>query len=129
MNSPPTAGTDNLEELGRVIADAAGRDRNEAETRHKIIDFILHNFLAWPRNRVAVEEMIGRQAYRLAQEPDAAGVALAQLMPEDLGEPAETITRFAHTQGKTPRTATMRGLHQDAILAGLQTHGNSIGVE
>lgn len=58
MNSPPTAGTDNLEELGRVIADAADRDRNEAETRHKIIDFILHNFLAWPRNRVAVEENV-----------------------------------------------------------------------
>ncbi|WP_155741554.1 hypothetical protein [Burkholderia vietnamiensis] len=31
---------------------------NEAETRHKIIDFILHNFLSWPQNRVAVEEYI-----------------------------------------------------------------------
>ncbi|WP_139375591.1 hypothetical protein [Serratia marcescens] len=34
------------------------RDINEAETRHKIIDFILHDFLAWPKNRVAVEEYI-----------------------------------------------------------------------
>jgi hypothetical protein len=49
---------DAFSRLPAVIADAAKRDRNEAETRHKIIDFILHDLLAWPRNRVAVEENI-----------------------------------------------------------------------
>jgi predicted type IV restriction endonuclease len=49
---------DAFSRLPAVIVDAANRDRNEAETRHKIIDFILHDLLAWPRNRVAVEENI-----------------------------------------------------------------------
>jgi len=53
-----TVGDDAFSRLPGVIADAADRTRNEAETRHKIIDFILHDLLAWPRNRVAVEENI-----------------------------------------------------------------------
>lgn len=44
-----------LKELAR---DGADRIRNEAETRHKVIDFILHDVLVWPRNRVAVEEYV-----------------------------------------------------------------------
>jgi GTPase SAR1 family protein len=55
---PQTTEDDAFSRLPAVIADAANRDRNEAETRHKIIDFILHDLLAWPRNRVAVEENI-----------------------------------------------------------------------
>jgi len=35
--------------------------------------------------RKIFEEMVGRQAFRLSQSEDAAGVALAQLLPEDLG--------------------------------------------
>jgi hypothetical protein len=54
----PKATDDAFARLPAVIADAANRNRNEAETRHKIIDFILHDLLAWPRNRVAVEENI-----------------------------------------------------------------------
>lgn len=53
-----TTDNDAFSTLPAVIADAANRNRNEAETRHKIIDFILHDLLAWPRNRVAVEENI-----------------------------------------------------------------------
>jgi hypothetical protein len=34
------------------------KDANEAETRHKIIDTILHDILHWPKNRVAVEDYI-----------------------------------------------------------------------
>jgi hypothetical protein len=58
--SMPQTTTDNdaFARLPEIIADAAKRNRNEAETRHKIIDFILHDLLAWPRNRVAVEENI-----------------------------------------------------------------------
>jgi predicted kinase len=55
---PKPANLDSIQLLAQVMADAAARNRNEAETRHKIIDFILHQFLAWPRNRVAVEENI-----------------------------------------------------------------------
>ncbi|SNY69859.1 AAA family ATPase [Paractinoplanes atraurantiacus] len=35
--------------------------------------------------RKVFEEMVGRQAFRLAQSDDPSGVTLAQLMPEDLG--------------------------------------------
>ncbi|HET6213541.1 MAG TPA: right-handed parallel beta-helix repeat-containing protein [Micromonosporaceae bacterium] len=38
--------------------------------------------------RKTFEEMIERQAYRLAQAGDASGVALAQLLPQDLSEAA-----------------------------------------
>lgn len=50
--------TDNLVRLNELIQNVKLRDKNEAETRHKIIDFILHDFLAWPKNRVSVEEYI-----------------------------------------------------------------------
>jgi SpoVK/Ycf46/Vps4 family AAA+-type ATPase len=38
--------------------------------------------------RQVFEEMLGRQAYRLAQTPDVAEIELARLLPEDLGTPA-----------------------------------------
>jgi hypothetical protein len=41
-----------------VMAYAASRDHNEADTRHKIIDTILHDVLAWPKNRVRLEEFV-----------------------------------------------------------------------
>jgi hypothetical protein len=47
-----------FEELKDLIRAEGLRDRNEAETRHKIIDFVLHRVLTWPRNRVEVEEYI-----------------------------------------------------------------------
>lgn len=50
--------TDKLALLEELIDSSASRDRNEAGTRHQIIDFILHDFLAWPKNRVEVEEYI-----------------------------------------------------------------------
>lgn len=56
--SKTTVAGDAFNELSSLIAATATRDRNEAETRHKIIDFVLHDLLAWPRNRVTVEEYI-----------------------------------------------------------------------
>jgi hypothetical protein len=53
-----TTNDDAFSRLPAMIADSTNRNRNEAETRHKVIDFILHDLLAWPRNRVAVEENI-----------------------------------------------------------------------
>lgn len=47
-----------MDMLESIITLARQRDINEAETRHKIIDFILHDFLSWPKNRVSVEEYI-----------------------------------------------------------------------
>ncbi|HFF3786260.1 TPA: hypothetical protein ACGCGF_004855 [Enterobacter mori] len=49
---------DKLIRLIELKEYAVHRDINEAETRHKIIDFILHDFLSWPKNRVVVEEYI-----------------------------------------------------------------------
>lgn len=46
---------EDLEALARQLTQEAG---NEAETRHKVIDVILHEVLAWPRARTKVEEYI-----------------------------------------------------------------------
>lgn len=50
--------TDKIEAIKQLIADSSTRDKNEAETRHKIIDYVIHDYLAWPKNRVSVEEYI-----------------------------------------------------------------------
>lgn len=47
-----------LDALERIIEEAQGRSLNEADTRHRIIDFIIHDVLSWPRNRTANEEYI-----------------------------------------------------------------------
>jgi hypothetical protein len=44
--------------LSALIDETRERSGNEAETRHRIIDFVLHEVLSWPRNRVKVEEFI-----------------------------------------------------------------------
>ncbi|ADU36672.1 hypothetical protein [Variovorax paradoxus] len=49
---------DLLAELSTLIDETKRRSGNEAETRHRIIDFIIHNALSWPKNRVKVEEFI-----------------------------------------------------------------------
>ena len=46
---------EDLEALARQLTQEAG---NEAETRHKVIDVVLHEVLAWPRARTKVEEYI-----------------------------------------------------------------------
>jgi hypothetical protein len=50
--------TNPLESLRAIRAALDIRSLNEADTRHRIIDFILHDFLAWPKNRVNVEEYV-----------------------------------------------------------------------
>jgi hypothetical protein len=47
-----------LDHLRALLSQVSARDKNEAETRQKIIDFILYDFLGWPKNRVTVEEFI-----------------------------------------------------------------------
>ena len=47
-----------LDNLRAAAVELRGRTENEAETRHKIIDVIIHDVLGWPRNRVSVEEYI-----------------------------------------------------------------------
>lgn len=54
MTNPATTFAE-LRELGLALAN---RSLNEADTRHKIIDLILHQVLAWPRNRTSCEEYI-----------------------------------------------------------------------
>lgn len=53
-----TVSDDTFEALKALEAAMSGREENEAETRHKIIDFVLHQILSWPKNRVSVEEYI-----------------------------------------------------------------------
>src|SRR5262249_5481599 len=43
------------EELARGFVS---RTRNEADTRHQIIDRLLHEVLAWPHNSVSCEESV-----------------------------------------------------------------------
>ena len=47
-----------LDRLDDIVAELRGRSENEAETRHKLIDLVLHDVLSWPKNRVVVEEFI-----------------------------------------------------------------------
>jgi len=58
MKDNKTKADDRLEQLKQLTQQVSTRDINEAETRHKVIDFIIHDFLSWPKNRVAVEEFI-----------------------------------------------------------------------
>jgi len=53
-----TLASDDLGRLREVIAYSLNRNHNEADTRHRIIDTVLHDFLAWPKNRVSLEEYI-----------------------------------------------------------------------
>jgi hypothetical protein len=48
-----------FEALKRLAIEHAARDENEADTRHRLIDYILHDVLAWPKNRISLEEYIG----------------------------------------------------------------------
>jgi hypothetical protein len=50
--------SDPLDRLRALIDEHGRRALNEADTRHRVIDFILHDLLAWPRNRVSVEEYV-----------------------------------------------------------------------
>ena len=54
----PQKETDLISMVKQLIVETNGRDKNEANTRHKIIDFVLHDFLNWPKNRVTHEEHV-----------------------------------------------------------------------
>lgn len=60
MSQPlaPNSGKDEIASMQIVIDESKSRSHNEANTRHKIIDFVLHDFLHWPRNRVFHEEYV-----------------------------------------------------------------------
>lgn len=50
--------SDALASLRELTLSLEDRSLNEADTRHKIIDVLLHQILAWPRNRVSCEEHV-----------------------------------------------------------------------
>jgi hypothetical protein len=58
VNSSKAASQEVLTALKVLIDETSQRNLNEANTRHKIIDFILHELLSWPKNRVSLEEHI-----------------------------------------------------------------------
>lgn len=47
-----------LQKISDLVEETKARNLNEADTRHRVIDFVLHDVLDWPRNRVSVEEFI-----------------------------------------------------------------------
>lgn len=49
---------DVMDRLSEIIEISKNKDLNEADTRHRIIDTIIHDCLSWPKNRVSVEEYI-----------------------------------------------------------------------
>ncbi|MFN7153287.1 MAG: type I restriction endonuclease [Acidovorax sp.] len=63
-----------MEALEALILESKDRALNEADTRHRVIDFIIHDFLSWPRNRVSVEEHVypGYADYILKKNNDDA---------------------------------------------------------
>lgn len=63
-----------MKALEALILENNDRISNEAETRHKVIDFIIHDFLSWPKNRVSVEEHVqpGYADYVLKKSNDDA---------------------------------------------------------
>ncbi|WP_147115137.1 hypothetical protein [Tateyamaria sp. syn59] len=46
------------DDIRNAAATLRAEDGNEADTRHKVIDGVLHGILGWPRNRTLVEEFI-----------------------------------------------------------------------
>lgn len=58
----------------QLASENKGRSLNEADTRHQVIDRILHEILGWPRNRVSCEEYIapGFADYVLKRSNDEA---------------------------------------------------------
>lgn len=63
---------DILDRIRTLRAEVATRDMNEADTRHRVIDFILHDVLAWPRNQVRTElyVSVGYADYVLVRSND-----------------------------------------------------------
>lgn len=55
---PPKGLMDSLNDFVNTANEARSIDANEAETRHKLIDTVIHDILSWPKNRVSVEEFI-----------------------------------------------------------------------
>ena len=47
-----------LDMLREIIASSQPRGENEADTRHRIIDFVLYHLFAWPHIAVSAEEYI-----------------------------------------------------------------------
>lgn len=58
MIESKAASSDKIELIKNLKGITKTRNMNEAETRHKVIDSLIHEFLSWPKNRVAVEEYI-----------------------------------------------------------------------
>ncbi|MCU8492736.1 hypothetical protein M2G42_00205 [Vibrio vulnificus] len=62
--------SDNYDKMKKLIDEVSLRDMNEADTRYRIINFVLTDFLFWPENRLSLEEYInpGYADYILKKE-------------------------------------------------------------
>lgn len=50
--------SDIVQRLRQFVAESKARDLNEADTRHQVIDFMLHDVFGWPRNRTKTEQYV-----------------------------------------------------------------------
>jgi GTPase SAR1 family protein len=55
MSNPPLSPHDHIQKL---IAETKSRSLNEADTRHQVIDVVLHDILCWPRSSTRCEEYV-----------------------------------------------------------------------
>lgn len=125
-----TSGADTLAALQTLIEQAETRDRNEANTRHQIIDFILHDYLSWPRNRVSHEDYVneGFTDYILKK---ANGDAL--LIIEAKKEGVSFELPFAYNKDETHGYIALKKLISDENIAAavrqVKNYSHEIGCE
>ncbi|MGW7366382.1 right-handed parallel beta-helix repeat-containing protein [Streptomyces sp. NPDC054841] len=106
------------DEMVTIVDMMCQRHRYELEesTRAALLD----HFVRMPRDaafgngrtaRKTFEEMVDRQAYRLADLTDATATDLTRLLPEDLGVTAVTIGAGARPQNQARRAELLEQLH------------------
>ncbi|SFS31128.1 right-handed parallel beta-helix repeat-containing protein [Saccharopolyspora flava] len=107
--------------------------RLEFETREAVLGY----FAKYPRDeafgngrtaRKVFEEMIGRQAYRLADDPDLNPVAMTRLLPEDIGAlPGSGVGAGAASADTAKVESLLNKLHHMVGLAEVKSEvGNMV---
>jgi len=87
----------------------SGRDLNEADTRHKVIDKVIHEILDWPKGQVALEKSVsaGYVDYILTKASGQIGLVVEAKREGkyfSLPKSARTESDFAHVSVRTLMT-------------------------
>lgn len=102
---------DHIEILESIIGIISTQDMNEADTRHKVIDLILHDILAWPRILTKCEPITdrGRIDYLLTDEKGD------DLLVVEAKREGHFFDLPSHYKGKISITAINKILSDDNI--------------